>query len=163
MNVLASLLTFVLGLVSVEALAKPTKIFRGAWFAVAYPADFIAVGSMKSATADGFDSAYFRDPTGRVEFYVFSPQAGGDPADIKSEISKEKLVKENFTKSAARNVRWATYAAPDGAYFRSFEEVRTNDQLQIRVFAFKYRSQSDLAANRASYERFKKSFEAYAD
>jgi hypothetical protein len=163
MKIATVLLAFILGLVSLEAVATPTRVFKGAWFSVAYPADFIAEGSMRSATADGFDSAYFRDRKGRVEFYVFSPQAGGEPTDLENALTNQKLIKDSVTESAGRSVRSATYAAPGKAIFRSIEEVRTKDLLQIRVFAIKYRTAADLTANLAAYQRFKKSFEAFAD
>ena len=57
--------------------ALAAQDYQGAWFTISYPDGFTAVPGLPSSTADGHDSARFRDPSGRVEFYVYSPQAGG--------------------------------------------------------------------------------------
>lgn len=74
------------------------KKFSGAWFEVEYPETFSADNSLKSYTnSEGFDSAVFTSPDGKVQFYIFSPQWSGEPTDIKvmpgeriKETSEEK-------------------------------------------------------------------------
>src|SRR5690242_4846750 len=76
--------TGVLASVVSTALAKPiratpkTQLFRGAWFEVRAPATFVVKPSLKSSTADGYDSVEFVAPDGAVTFYVFAPQWGGE-------------------------------------------------------------------------------------
>lgn len=143
--------------------AAATQVFEGAWFRISYPDGFVVSGSLPSTTNDGFDSAFFRDPERRIEFYVFSPQAGGTATDIAPDVAREKLVATEESRSEDRTFRWTTYATKDGTHFRSIEEMRTTDRLQVRVFAIKYRSTDELAAFRKDYMDFKQSFQAFAD
>jgi len=143
--------------------AASAQVFEGAWFRISYPDGFVASGSLPSTTNDGFDSAFFRDPVGRIEFYVYSPQAGGTATDIAPDAARETLVATEGSRSADRTFRWTTYATNDGTHFRSIEEMRTTDRLQVRVFAIRYRSTDDLAAFRKDYMDFKQSFQAFAD
>jgi len=69
----------------------PTRIFEGAWFQVAYPADFTVRPSLESSSAEGYDSAFFDSPDGEVTFYVFSPQWGGEPSDIALDPDTEAM------------------------------------------------------------------------
>ncbi len=59
-----------------------TKTFSGPWFDINYPTIFLAKGSLKSSTADGFESAIFKSLDNLVEFYIFSPQWNGEATDI---------------------------------------------------------------------------------
>jgi hypothetical protein len=143
--------------------ALAAEDYRGAWFTISYPDGFTAIAGLPSTTADGHDSARFRDPAGRVEFYVYSPQAGGVAADIAPDPARETEVAVANSEGAAGSVRWTTYAAMDGSYQRSVEETRSADGLQNRVFAIKYRTAADLAEFRDEYEAFKESLKQYQD
>jgi hypothetical protein len=145
------------------ACAWAAQTFEGAWFRIAYPDGFVASGSLPGATADGYDSAFFREPSGRVEFYVYSPQWGGEARDAALDPLRERLVAANESRSATRIVRWSTYRAADGSYARSLEDSRSLDNTEVRVFAIKYRTQADLDEYRDEYQAFKNSLEAYAD
>lgn len=101
-------------------LSAQDQTYRGAWFEVKYPSDFTAQGSMGSGSAedDQFDSAFFTSPDGEVEFYIFSPQWGGESTDIAlwpNEKEGDRQVKRPITRplpigqSALKTV--ATYAA----------------------------------------------------
>ena len=147
--------------VALPALAA--QDYQGAWFTISYPDGFTAVPGLPSPTADGYDSARFRDPSGRVEFYVYSPQAGGTAADIVFDPASESRIAVEGDTGAAGSVRWTTYAAKDGSYQRSVEETRSADGLQNRVFAIRYRTPADLAAFRDEYKAFKESLKQYQD
>ena len=139
------------------------KTFKGAWFEIEYPSDFKAKNSLKSSTnSEGFDSAIFTSPDGKVQFYIFSPQWSGKATDIKvkkgESITETSQQKENriFVK------RW-TVAANDGSYFRSYEETSETLGNINKVFGIKYTSKSDLEQYREQYLHFKNSLVQYAD
>lgn len=143
--------------------ALAAQAYQGAWFTISYPDGFTAVPGLASATNDGHDSARFREASGRVEFYVYSPQAGGVAADIAPDPAKETQVAVEEKRGAQATVRWMTFAAKDGSYMRSVEETKSADGLRDRVFAITYRTQADLAAFRDAYRSFKESLQQYQD
>lgn len=157
-RVLASL---ALMLFALPAFAAQT--YQGAWFTIAYPDGFAAIPGLASTTSDGHDSARFREPSGRVEFYVYSPQAGGVASDIAANPATETEVATDEKRGAAGTVRWTTFAAKDGSYMRSVEETKSADGLQDKVFAITYRTPADLAAFRDAYLTFKESLQQYQD
>jgi hypothetical protein len=145
-------------------LAWAAQLFEGAWFKVTYPDHFVAQGSQKSLSTDGFDSATFRSPDGTVEFYVFSPQVGGKPEDLERATATETLIASAEAKGKDRLIKWRTYAAHDKSFTRSVEETRTPDGLYVtRVLAIKYKDAAALAKYKADYAAFKTSYEAYAN
>lgn len=152
-----------LALIFIALPALAAQDYQGAWFTISYPDGFTASAGLPSTTADGHDSARFRDPSGRVEFYVYSPQAGGIAADIVSDPATETQVAVADQKGAAGTVRWITYAAKDGSYQRSVEETRSADGMQNRVFGIKYRTAADLSEFREAYKAFKESLKQYQD
>ena len=158
---LHALVRLTLILVALPALAA--QDYQGAWFTISYPDGFTAIAGLQSTTADGHDSARFRDPSGRVEFYVYSPQAGGLGADIASDPAREDQIAVEERSGATGTVRWTTYAAKDGSYLRSVEETRSADGLQNKVFAITYRTQADLQAFRDAYKAFKELLKQYQD
>jgi hypothetical protein len=103
--VLVTTVLLVAGGIRPAASEGETRVFEGAWFQVAYPADFVAVPSLPSATAEGYDSAFFRSPDGAVEFYVFAPQWGGQPEDIALDPGREELVLTSINQRAMLD-RW---------------------------------------------------------
>lgn len=144
--------------------AFAARLYEGAWFQVRYPDGFIASGSLKSLGADQYDSATFRNPSGDVEFYVFSPQVGGEATDLERWLASERIVAAAEAKNKDRIVRWRTFSAADNSYYRSVEETRTGDgQYVTRVFAIKYKDAATLAKFKTAYEDFKRSYVAYGD
>lgn len=72
------------------------KAYKGAWFAIEYPPDFIVKPSLKSTSAKGYYSAYFASPDGSVKFYVFSPQWNGLPSDFALNPETEEYISEKI-------------------------------------------------------------------
>lgn len=149
--------------VVLAAPAMAAQQYQGAWFTIEVPDNFTAMPGLPSTTGDGFDSARFSDPAKRVEFYVYSPQAGGAASDLVSDPSREDLIARQDSASGERTVRWSTYRAKDRSYLRSVEEMRTADGLQDRVYAITYRNTADLQAFRQQYLRFKESLKQLQD
>ncbi|UOE42327.1 hypothetical protein MTP09_06745 [Chryseobacterium suipulveris] len=150
---------------SLPPVQKPTtyKQFSGAWFDIEYPSNFKAENSQKSSTnSEGFDSAVFTSPDGKVQFYVFSPQWSGNPLDIKV-TSCEKIIETSQQKENDIFVKRWTVAADDGTYFRSYEETAETLSNINKVFGIKYASKADLEKYREEYLHFKKSLKQYAD
>ena len=139
------------------------KKFSGAWFDIEYPADFKAENSLKSSTgSEGFDSAIFTSPDGKVQFYVFSPQWSGDPIDIKVKAG-ERITETAEEKENGLFVKRWTVQANDGSYSRSYEETSETKSNVNKVFGIKYVSEADLENYRSEYLHFKNSLEQYAD
>ncbi len=163
MNVLVKILAVTLVLMVMPSSALGKQVFNGAWFKIMYPDGFVATGSQKSKTSDGFDSVFIRNAENTVEFYVFAPQWSGEPADINALTVLEKLVSESSAKGSQSSITWRTYAAIDQSYLRSIEDTVTTDKQQRRVFAIRYRNNKELALNREAYQAFKTSLEVFAD
>jgi hypothetical protein len=148
--------------------AKPVpkwKSYTGAWFKISYPPGFKVCPSLKSLTTDGYDSAFFKSPDGKVEFYIFSPQWNGEPNDIALNSKTEKII---TTKTSEvdndmdhRKVIWTTIKAKDGSYQRSLED--TADETARWVFGIKYVDAKALKSYADMYRKFKKSLVQYAD
>ena len=163
------LATLSLALIAQSALAaEKTKRHQGAWYAVQYPANFTVSEEIKSASAgnDAYDSARFTSPDGKVTFYVYSPQWGGEASNIalrpgEREISREsKKRKEQIGETTL--ILW-TIEAPDGRR-RSYEETRTGaDGGMNWILGIEYADEASLQQYRAQYLNFKKSLEQFAD
>jgi len=141
---------------------KP-NIFHGAWFDVRYPADFTARPSLKSSTAEGYDSAEFISPDGAVSFYVFAPQWGGNASDIALIPEREQLVTEQRRKVRDRKIYWFTIAARDGSYRRSYRETVARQGSTKTIVGIKYRNEEARLRYQNAYELFRKSLKLYAD
>ena len=140
---------------------KGWRTFDGAWFSIQYPAEFSARASMKSATGIGAESAFFTSADGAVEFYVFSPQWSGEPADILLNERREKIVSRSKQQIGEYSVTLLTIAERGGRYTRSYRDITTENTRVL--FGIKYRRAADLAKHRAAFERFKKSLRQFAD
>jgi len=138
-------------------------VFSGAWFEIRYPAGFSARPSLKSSTAEGYDSADFIAPGGEVSFYVFAPQWGGTPADITLMPERERLVAELRRQLPEREIRWFTIAARDGSYRRSYQETVARQGSVKTVVGIKYRNEGARLRYQKAYEQFRKSLQIYAD
>jgi len=142
---------------------RTSAIFRGAWFDVRYPAGFTPRPSLKSSTAEGYDSAEFFSADGTVSFYVFAPQWGGTAVDIALDPEHEQLVSEQQRQVGDRQLRWFTIEARDGSYLRSYQETVARQGSVTTVVGIKYRSEADRLRYQKAYERFRNSLKLYAD
>ena len=150
---------------SVSATEKTVSYstFKGAWFDIEYPSTFKAENSLKSYTnSEGFDSAVFTSPDGKVQFYVFSPQWSGEPTDIKV-VEGERIKETSEEKKNGLFVKRWTVEANDGSYRRSYEETSENVSHTNKVFGVKYATEADLEKYREEYLHFKNSLIQYAD
>lgn len=159
---------------------KKWPTYKGAWFSVAYPPGFKARASMPSASYVGeYDSAYFRSPDGKAEFYVYSPQWWGESGEIDVDPRTEVLVssktvdkwhKEWSYDSGHEDIylRWQTIRAKDGSYTRStfcmmYDGMPHAELIGARTFGFKYAHRKAYHRYRSDYLRFKESLVQYAD
>ena len=139
------------------------KKYKGAWFDIEYPSTFKVGNSLKSATnVDGFDSATFTSPDGKVQFYVFSPQWSGEAIDILLKPSEIQLESSSKIQNGLQIKRW-TVKARNGSYFRSYEATSETESNINKVFGIKYGSKEDLDMYKESYLHFKNSLQQYAD
>lgn len=137
--------------------------YKGAWFDIEYPKNFTVKNAQKSSTrVDGFDSALFSSPDGKVQFYVFSPQWSGEPKDILLKASETQTPPTTQIENGLEVKRW-TIQAKDGSYSRSYESTSETDSKINKVFGIHYASEKDLAAYRTQYLHFKNSLEQFAD
>lgn len=138
-------------------------VYKGAWFSISYPPGFTVRPAQRSATsAGGYDSAFFRSPDGRVEFYIFSPQWSGEPREIELNPAIEVLVEEKRQEGKGKQVRWVTVRAKDRSYHRSWVDEITGLNTRT-VFGISYRDQKSYQDYRQDYLRFKKSLRQFAD
>jgi hypothetical protein len=141
----------------------PWLSYRGAWFAISYPAGFTVRPSQKSATStQGYDSVFFRSPDGQVEFYVYSPQWLGDPKDIELNPASEVLMDESREQANHKSLRRVTIRAKDRSYYKSFVDETTGHNTRT-VLGIIYRDRNAYQRYRRDYLRFKQSLRQYAD
>ena len=139
-------------------------VYKGAWFEVKYPPSFRVQPSLKSATAvNGYDSAFFLSPDGEAEFYVFSPQWGGDPTDIEMNQEREALVSQDFENRGEKKIRMVTVKDKAGTYKRSWIDTQDTLSNTRLVFGFKYKDQQSYNKYRQAYLLFKSSLKQFAD
>ncbi len=104
-----------------------TKKFEGAWFEIEYPSDYTVRPSLESESADGYDSAFFTSPDEQVEFYVFSPQWGGNPIDIYPMLGETKTIDREESEGEGKSFTWYTITIDDNRYTRNYMEVREGE------------------------------------
>jgi hypothetical protein len=154
-----------------------SKLYRGTWFDVSYPATFTAAPQTPTSTYNRqttvqTDEATFTSPDGKVEFFVFSPLWSGEPKDYLTVGPREGLVDEKIVEnpdngpSGGTKTRWTTIKAEDDSYYRSFvsiqRQVGTGSEVH-HVFGIKYRDTAAYEAYKAEYTAFKQSLRQYAD
>lgn len=140
-------------------------LYRGSWFEIQYPKEFIATPSSGET-----DEAKFFLPDGSIEFFVFSPLWGGNPADYLNISSTEELVDEKTEESGddlkKQVIRWVTLKAKDGSYYRSFisikSQVGTGSDIH-KVLGIKYKDNATYEKYKDSYVSFKKSLKQFSD
>lgn len=153
--------------------------YRGFYFEIAYPKNFIAKPLEPVSQYDGFvvetDEAYFGSPDGAVEFFVYSPSWSGRPKNYLKILPTEKLISQENKKQvkvgAYRDqvlIGWTTVKAKDGSYTRSFVHIKNrksdlSDSDLDRVFGIKYKSQAAYDQYREAYHAFKKSLKQFSD
>ena len=136
--------------------------FTGAWFTVEIPANFSVTHSLQSATrSEGYDSAVFTSPDGKVQFYIFSPQWSGIATDISLQPGETQTESVKATENGLVVERW-TIKADNGAYFRSYESTSETGGIN-KIFGIRYTSQEELERYRPVYLHFKNSLQQYAD
>ena len=155
-----NILIYSLFLFASQTIYSQTKVFKGAWFEIKYPTSFSATGSLKSISADGYESAFFKSPDGLVEFYVFSPQWSGEYSDINLKTN-EKLQSTETKKSAYKTLIYWTIADKNAKYIRSYQE--TKDESTNWVVGIKYKNQAAYNKYKSIYLKFKASLKQFAD
>ena len=137
--------------------------YEGAWFEIRYPPGFRVRPSQPSASANGYDSAFFFSNDGTVEFYVFAPQWNGMAQDIEIDATTETLVSQNVTRSGNKRIRRVTIRAQDGSYLRSYEDTEDVVTNTRKIFGIKYVNAAAYNRYRQSYVTFKASLVQFAD
>ncbi|MFK7787681.1 MAG: hypothetical protein AB8B56_21345, partial [Crocinitomicaceae bacterium] len=109
--------------------------YSATWFQIEYPNDFTpSPTSPTQVYGDDYhfvetEEATFTSPDGTVEFFVFSPQWGGDPKDYLIEQPNEKTVSQSEDKSNDDSFpvshHWVTYEDKEGKYTRAYHSVMT--------------------------------------
>jgi hypothetical protein len=154
--------------------AKADELFPtycGRWFTINYPSSFFAtprspIGQFEEYKFIETDEARFTSPDGSVEFFVFSPQWGGDPNGYLIQQSNEKLVssseeKANSDEPFSVSHHWVTYEDKEGKYTRSYHSLITESA--HHVFGVKYTNRKMYERYKAAYLAFKKSLQQFAD
>ncbi len=137
--------------------------YEGAWFSITPPPGFTARPSLPSDTAEGYDSAFFDSPDGRVVFYVCSPQWGRDATDVALDPARESLLAERATEAGGENFERLEITALDGTYARLVEVVFSPATAAQWTFGFQYADESAYEEYLDLYETFRASLEQYAD
>jgi hypothetical protein len=143
--------------------------FNGQWFSIAYPEDFIPHPNSPIDTFDDYefvetDEAVFTSSNGDIEFFVFSPQWGGNPKSYWDALPNEKIESDkSLVDPVDPNIvsRWVTFADKKGRYQRSFYSRRTEST--HLVFGIKSKDQATYDKFKPAYSVFKASLEQYAD
>lgn len=155
------------------ACAAPIKVptkglttFKGAWFDIKYPIGFRPVLRDRAATGGGYDGhaacdgASFLSPDGLVEFYVYSPQWGGQSQWL-FKRQGEKAGAKSTQSSKTTSITYLTFTGP--GYTRAYADYKSTDGSTRWGFGIKYKSQSAYKAYRPLYLKFKQSLKQYAD
>lgn len=138
--------------------------YRGAWFDVQYPSEFVVRPSIKSTTAtSGYDSAFFTSPAGDIELYIFSPQWNGEPADILCDWKKERVVSSDRKKRNGEIELRKTLVAKDSSYQRSYVDIVNETNNTRVVFGIKYRTAAAYHRFKPKYLKFKGSLQQFSD
>lgn len=142
--------------------AGSTKTYRGLFFEVQFPASYTAK-NLDGESPKESNAATFTSPDGTVEFYVFSPQWGGDAPGIAFDASKEVETDRSSKKSGSGVYTWYTIAAKDKSWTRTYQDFSDTTNNVHWVIGLKYRSEKDFAKHKPEYLAFKKSLKQFAD
>lgn len=149
--------------IPVSEMGNGISKFAGAWFDIQFPTAFTVKPSQKSTSSDGYESVFFTSPDQEVEFYIFSPQWSGEPADIAFNAATENKTADVIKKDKGKTLHLFTYEAKDKSYTRSYQESTENDETVKWVVGIKYKSQAAYEKYKNDYLSFKKSLMQYAD
>ncbi|MBF0544066.1 MAG: hypothetical protein HQM08_06525 [Candidatus Riflebacteria bacterium] len=154
---------FVLTLLSNCAYAKEAvqwKTYKGAWFEVFYPSDFVAKPSLISKNKlNEFDSISFAPLNQSVEFYVFAPLYGYSPEDI-GPRSNENQVSSVEKKKGLIITRTTVYSDKEGKYVRTVidtTDTGPRNTFARHCFGFKYSDKATFEAYNKVFQQFQKS------
>lgn len=151
-----------------------TKLYRGLWFDIEYPANFTSSPALPLETFNDIkfvrtDEAYFSDPNNEVEFYVYSPSWRGEP-DYLTIKPYEVLVSEESKQSKGDYgdtvIKWVTVKEDKGLYYRSYVYIRQQVGTESEVshtFGIKYRDVGVYEKYRDAYIAFKDSLRQFID
>ncbi|MCB0479347.1 MAG: hypothetical protein KDC84_14355 [Crocinitomicaceae bacterium] len=155
-----------------ERKTSEKKDYYGSFFKVSYPQDFRpAPDGPKAKYPEGdqeyieTDEAVFTAPDGVVQFYVYSPQWGGN-CSWEEAMENEKLIdsKSNEQEQEVGGVTTTTYLtfeAKDHSYTRSVF-IQTTETTK-KAFGVKYPNTETYNLYKPEYVEFKKSLVQYAD
>ena len=135
--------------------------YEGAWFDIDYPKAFLPVPSLPSTTGDGYDSAVFRSPDKEVEFYVFSPQWGGEASDIALDPTTETEISREVSELNGTLITRFSIGARDGSYRRTYEETIAQGETVRWIIGVKFETTEALDRYQEEYLRFKSSLVQY--
>lgn len=145
------------------------SVFKGNWFDISYPSNFNSRPTQPLVEAEDYsfietDEAFFLSPDEQVEFFVYSPQWGGNPLNYlelaeNEEPESEKTTVDEIDPSIIS--KWVTYKDKNDQYFRSYYSKETEST--HLVFGIKYSDQASYDFYKEDYTAFKKSLIQYAD
>jgi len=143
------------------------KTYKGSWFDIEYPSNFIATPNKPIIEEEinyvETDEAFFQSPDQEVEFFVYSPQWGGEPdyfklASNEGIESEEEAIDEIIPTTI---ITWVTIKDENENYWRSYYHKKTEST--DLVFGIWYKSQTAYERYKPQYTAFKKSLVQYAD
>lgn len=158
--------------------ARSTLLYRGSWFDIEYPKEFTAtpLSPITKYKGDEYiqsDEARFISPDGSVEFFIFSPLWGGDPANYLTVAPVEHIISDTTKEDDGEGgeydkkiIRWVTLQSNDNSYYRSYvsikEQVGSGSDIH-HVFGIKYSNNDVYNKYRNAYISFKESLRQFAD
>ena len=168
-HLIACLVAVLLAAIALPASAagepKPVT-FRGAFFEVQAPADFKAQ-PLEGAKPREAKGATFTSPDGTMQFYLFSPQWGGDAPGIALDTSRETETSRKTDTGKSSGVEgkftWTTITAKDKSYTRTYQDFLASDGSIHWVIGMKYRDEAALQKYKAAYGKFKGSLRQFGD
>lgn len=143
--------------------SSATTVFEGAWFEVAYPADFTVRPSLESSSTEGYDSVFFDSPDGEVSFYVHSPQWGGEPSDFTLDPATEVVQDSTSTTDGPLTTTRVTIRARDGSWVRSYVTEADERGPSRWTIGWRYASEEARERYAPAFEAFRASLTQFGD
>ena len=137
------------------------KSYKGAWFEILYPDDFLPSPSLKCKNhPEGFDSVFFAPLNKRVEFYVWAPLFTGEATDLALDPKTETQV--SYEEKKKKNVLYRTTLIVNkaGTYTRKIIDVTElcdRNKFTRVCFGMKYADQQTLEQFEKVFLKFQKS------
>lgn len=144
-------------------------VYKDSWFEIQYPINFTAYPNEPIDKFENYefvktDEAHFLSANGSVEFFVYSPQWGGNPLSYLIKADNEEIENEKTTVDDIDSdivLKWVTIKNKEGKYTRSYYSKQTEST--HLVFGIKYKDQTSYDLFKEDYKAFKKSLIQYAD